>query len=118
MKKTFFLLLFSFALFACSSDDDNHNDNHEIEVSAWEKDNSSFINEGIGLGKDGFGSYSYTSPIKPFKNYLYDLNWEYKKPNIVIKYKDGSNFGSGYIEENKMYLKTTSGVEMIFTRYR
>lgn len=119
MKKILTLLLLTTLFVSCSSDDDeSHNDNKEIQSSAWSKDNSVFKNEILGLGVNGLGTYSYSTTTNPPKFHSYDLKWEYKKPNIVIKFKDGSNFGSGYIEGDKMYLKETSGIEKTYTRYR
>lgn len=119
MKKLLLLLLiFPLVFISCSSDDENHNDNHEIESSAWSKDDSVFKNDILGLGVNGLGTYSYTTTVNPPKFHSYDLKWEYKKPNIMIKFKDGSNFGSGYIEGDKMYLKETAGLEVTYTKYR
>lgn len=111
--------MFPLVFISCSSDDDeNNNNNTEIESSAWTKDGSIFKNDILGLGINGLGTYSYTTTVDPPKFYSYDLKWEYNKPNIVIKFKDGSNFGSGYIDDNKMYLKEGTGREVIYTRYR
>lgn len=119
MKKLLTLILLTTLFISCSKDDDkDHNDNQEIQGSAWSKDGSIFKNDGLGLGINGLGTYSYTTTVNPPVFHSYDLKWEYNKPNIVIKFKDGSNFGSGYIKDNKMYITKSSGLEDTYTKYR
>lgn len=100
MKKYFLLLLFPL-LFSCCSEEEKGNE--ELVGSCWYLEDSSFDNERVCFGA-GRASYSYVVS----GNYRsYELDYTYKKPNIKIIHNDGSLFGEGYIEGDKMYLKGT-----------
>lgn len=107
------LLVFPLIFGTCSKDDEPNNDNAEIQVSAWSKDDSIFKNDILSFGVGGKGHYAYTTTTSNPQFRSYELTYVYNKPNIVIKFKDGSNFGSGYIEGNKIYIEGKG----VFTRY-
>lgn len=114
MKKI--LILTTLAMLVCAGcgKDEDSNDNAEIQGSAWSKDNSYYKNEILGLGINANGTYSYTTTTSNPEFRDYKLTYIYKKPIIEIKFSDGSNFGSGSIDGNKMDL----GKRGTFTRYR
>jgi hypothetical protein len=114
MKKILVLALLAIVFAGCEKEDENSNDNAEIQSSSWSKDNSVFKNEILGLSINGIGHYSYSTTTSNPEFRDYELKYVFNKPNIEIKFKDGSNFGSGYIEGDKMYL----GKRGAFTRYR
>lgn len=114
MKKFLFAVALVMMFVGCSKDDENTYDNHEIEASAWAKDDPVFKDEGIGLGINGIGHYKYTTNSKDPKFYMVEFKYIYKKPKIELKFNDGSNFDNGYIEGDKMYLEKRG----TFTRYR
>lgn len=114
MKNVLFLLTIITMFMGCSKDEDVDNDNFEIQGSAWSRDSSVFKNEIISFGINDIGHYSYTTTTSNPQFHDYELKYVYKKPKIDIKYKDGSHFGSGYIDGNKLNLE----VKGTFTRYR
>lgn len=114
MKKIILLLTIVGFAFGCSKDDDVDNNNIEIQGSAWSRDTSVFKNEIISFGINGIGHYSYSTTTSDPKFYDYELKYIYKKPNVEIKFKDGSHFSDGYIDGNKLNLKRKG----TFTRYR
>lgn len=116
MKKISLLMILIALVFTGCKKDDNtpSNNNAEIQGSAWSKDESVFKDETLGLGIDGKGNYSYKTTTSNPEFRSYKLRYIYIKPNIEIKFGDGSNFGSGYIEGAKMNL----GNKGTYTRYR
>lgn len=114
MKKLILLLTIIAVTFGCSKEKEADNDNLEIQGTAWSRDSSNFKNEVIGLGIDGLGNYSYSTTTSDSEFNDYKLKYVYKKPNIEIKFKDGSNFGNGSINGDKMNL----GIRGVYTRYR
>lgn len=106
MKRLLLLIAFALAFGGCKKEETKEQhvfDNAELLSSVWSEDNiSQFVkNASISINISGDCRYSYTSLLFDEPRLVdLDLDYVYKKPNIVFKYKNGELWGEGTISEN------------------
>lgn len=105
MKKFALILLSLTAIYSCSKSEENYN--HELMGTCWEREESVVYEyRTLCFGIDGIGRYSYkmVSITSESELHISELRYVYNKPNINITYQDGSLFGRGYIEDDKLFI--------------
>lgn len=109
MKKYLLSLLAILALtiVGCSKSDEAEipNDNELIASTAWDEDDPVVYKKSavLALSINGEGRYAYTN-LNSGEYVTWNLTYTYNEPNIEVLFSDGSHFGSGYIEDDVMYL--------------